>query len=418
MTDSTTQDAELPTSTDICIIGGGMVGAALAALLANSLDGREILLVEAFALPTNRQAFFQPSFDDRSTAIASGSVALLQHIGVWEQLREHATPIRQVHVSDKGHFGGSLISSSEVDLDAVGYVVANAWIGRVLLSHLRQQSNVRLLSPAKVSQLKPLASGAELTLELGDQTHSLHTQLAIIADGAQSPLRERLGIDVRREDYQQSAIIANVRFDQPHQGVAYERFTDEGPMALLPLGGGDRAQESALVWTQPSRSAESLLAMSDADFLQQLQRRFGHRLGHFTQVGRRDSYPLQLIVAREQVRSSIAVMGNAAHFLHPVAGQGFNLALRDCATLCGQLKLAGDQPLGDLALLQSYLQLQHKDQQTTIGFSHLLTKLFTSDALPAAALRALGFLGLELLPPAKQFLAQQTMGRGGRSVRL
>jgi len=418
MTEPRVQTADIPASTDICIIGGGMVGAALAALLAKSLDDRDILLVEAFALPTNTQIFFQPSFDDRSTAIASGSVELLQHIGVWEQLREHATPIRQVHVSDKGHFGGSLISATEVGLDAVGYVVANAWIGRVLLSHLRKQSNVRLLSPAKVSQLKPLAGGAELTLELGDQTHSLHTQLAIIADGAQSPLRERLGIDVRREDYQQSAIITNVRFDQPHQGVAYERFTDEGPMALLPLGSDDRAQESALVWTQPSGKADALLAMSDEDFLKQLQVRFGHRLGHFTQVGRRDSYPLKLIVAREQVRSSIAVMGNAAHFLHPVAGQGFNLALRDCATLCGQLKLAGVQPLGDLALLQSYLQLQLKDQQTTIGFSHLLTKLFSSNALPAAAVRALGFLGLELLPPAKQFLVQQTMGRGGRSVRL
>jgi len=418
MTESAAQATALPPSTDICIIGGGMVGAALAALLAKSLGGREILLVEAFALPANKQSFFQPSFDDRSTAIAAGSVELLQRIGVWEQLREHATPIRQVHVSDKGHFGGSLIAASEVDLDAVGYVVANAWIGRVLLAHLRQQQNVRLLSPAKVSQLKPLATGAELTLELNDQTHSLHTQLAIIADGAQSPLRERLGIDVQREDYQQTAIIANVRFDRPHAGVAYERFTDEGPMALLPLGGGDRAQESALVWTQPSQNADVLLAMSDADFLQQLQKRFGHRLGNFTQVGRRDSYPLQLIVAREQVRSSIAVMGNAAHFLHPVAGQGFNLAVRDCATLCAQLKQAGDQPLGSLTLLQSYLRLQQKDQQTTIGFSHLLTKLFSSDSLPAAAVRALGFLGLELVPPAKQFLAHQTMGRSGRGVRL
>lgn len=423
MIDTNTQTEALPTSTDICIIGGGMVGAALAALLANSLDDREIVLVEAFALPSKNQTFFQPSFDDRSTAIASGSVELLQHIGVWEQLREHATPIRQVHVSDKGHFGGSLINATEINttgakLDAVGYVVANAWLGRVLLSHLRQQNNVRLLSPAKVSQLQPHTSGAVLTLEMNEQTHSLHTQLSIIADGAESPLRKRLGIDVSRDDYQQTAIIANVRFEQPHQGVAYERFTDQGPMALLPLGGNDRAQESALVWTQPSQEADALLAMSDADFLKQLQARFGHRLGHFTQVGRRDSYPLQLIVASEQVRSSIAVMGNAAHFLHPVAGQGFNLALRDCASLCAQLKQAGEQPLGSLDLLQSYLRLQAQDQQTTIGFSHLLTKLFSNNDLSAAAVRGLGFLGLELVPPAKQFLARQMMGRSSRGVRL
>ncbi|MEC8427400.1 MAG: FAD-dependent monooxygenase, partial [Pseudomonadota bacterium] len=201
----------------------------------------------------------------------------------------------------------------------------------------------------------------------------------------------------------------------PHCGVAYERFTDQGPMALLPLAGTD-GQQSALVWTQPTAQANAVLSLSDSDFLQVLQQRFGFRLGHMIGVGKRDSYPLQLMVAKEQVRSGIAVMGNAAHFLHPVAGQGFNLALRDCAALADTLARAQrqGQHLGALSVLQGYEQAQLLDQQATIQFSDKLTKLFSSSALPAAALRALGFLGLEGLPPAKQLLAAQTMGQAGR----
>ncbi len=404
--------------TDITIIGGGMVGAALAAMLAKSLTDRQITLIEAFPLPKAGKPLFQPSFDDRSTAIASGSVDLLEHIGVWKTLAEHATPIRQVHVSDRGHFGGSLITSEEVNLDAVGYVVPNAWIGRALLAHLQEQTNITLLTPAKVEKLQLIPNGAEISVSKDGETSTLTTELAVIADGADSPLRKGLGIDTQVDDYKQTAIIANVRFDKPHQGTAYERFTDEGPMALLPLGLNDHGQESALVWTQPSHQADEILNMSDDAFLKQLQERFGHRLGNFVQVGRRDSYPLQLIHACEQVRTSIAIMGNAAHFLHPVAGQGFNLALRDCASLCSVLKQAGDKSLGSLALLQDYIKSQTGDQQATIGFSHVLTKLFSTDSLPSAAVRALGFLGLELVAPAKHLLAQQTMGKATRGVKL
>ncbi|NHO67602.1 2-octaprenyl-6-methoxyphenyl hydroxylase [Aestuariicella hydrocarbonica] len=405
-------------STDIAIVGGGMVGAALAALLAHAEPDWSITLLEAFPLPDDHAPAYQPSYDDRSTAIAHGSVLLLQQVGVWAQLREYATAIEQVHVSDKGHLGGTLIDRHQVGVDALGYVIPNAWIGRVLIQHLRTLPNVTLVSPAHVRQLKPVADGAELIVEMAGQQSVVHTQLAVIADGAQSALRASLGIDVDRKDYQQTAIVTNISLSQPHQGVAYERFTDEGPMAMLPLGGSVEGCTSALVWTQPKALADEVLALSDEAFLSRLQQRFGFRLGPLTGVGKRDSYALQLSVAKEQVRSSVVVMGNAAHFLHPVAGQGFNLALRDCAALAATLKPAGDRPLGQLALLQQYLKQQALDQQATIHFSDQLTRLFSSSGLPQAALRGLGFVGLECVPPAKQWLAMQTMGNASRQVVL
>ena len=395
---------------DIAIIGGGMVGAALAALLSAAQKRWRIALIESFPLPTESSPHFQPSFDDRSTAIAEGSVELLRAAGVWEQLAQRATAIKQVHVSDKGHLGGSLISADQAGVNAVGHVIPNGWIGRVLISQLRELDNVTLIAPNKVERLVPIRDGAELQLQDGE---TLCTQLAVIADGANSTLCRQLGIVATIEDYHQTAIIANVSYSQSHQGVAFERFTDQGPLALLPLGLNSEAKQSALVWTHPRQQADEILALDDREFLALLQQRFGHRLGEFTKVGKRDSYELQLSEANEQVRSSLVVMGNAAHFLHPVAGQGFNLALRDCAALADTLKTAGDLPLGQLSLLQKYLDRQRLDQQATIHFSDQLTKLFSNNRLPEAAARALGFVGLDFLPLAKTLLTQQTMGQGG-----
>ncbi len=419
------------TKTDIAIIGGGMVGAALAALFACARKDWHITLIEAFPFPASSEKavpVYQPSFDARSTAIASGSVHLLEQAGVWQTLQQHATPIQQVHVSDKGHMGGTVIDQTDVGDAALGYVIANAWIGNVLLNHIQQLPQVTCIAPAQVKRLQPKQLGATLMVEQlhaektekDAQTFELDCQLAVVADGAQSSLRKSLGIDVDAQDYQQTAIIANVAFDQPHQGVAYERFTDQGPMALLPLGGSDKGCESALVWTHPRAQADAILAMNDDDFLKALQQRFGFRLGNFIKVGKRDSYPLHLLVAKEQVRSSIAVMGNAAHFLHPVAGQGFNLALRDCAALVAEVALAHDQqqPLGHLDTLLRYQQAQAADQLVTIRGSDTLTTLFSTAQLPQAALRALGFIGLEALPVSKQWLTLQSMGQAGRRVAL
>ncbi|TQV69700.1 2-octaprenyl-6-methoxyphenyl hydroxylase [Exilibacterium tricleocarpae] len=408
------------TETDIAIVGGGMVGATLALLLAAERHDWRVTLIEALPLAAPQQPHYQPSFDARSTAIAAGSAAVLEGLGVWSILAQHATPIRQVHVSDRGHLGGTLIDSGEHGLEALGYVVENAWLGSVLLQRLGQQDNIRCLAPATVEALRFDRRGAVLDLRGDGEPQRLRCRLAVVADGAQSPLRSALGIDVTVTDYHQSAVIANVAFEQPHAGVAYERFTERGPLAILPLQGPRDCGRGALVWTRPSARAEEIMALDEREFLQRLQSCFGFRLGRFTRAGQRHAYPLQLITAAEQVRSALAVMGNAAHFLHPVAGQGFNLALRDCAALAETLSEAqgrGQGP-GELSVLQTYVERQARDQLLTTGFSDTITRLFSTSRLPAAVLRNLGFFGLDLLPPAKAWLEQQTMGHAGRRARL
>jgi 2-polyprenylphenol 6-hydroxylase len=394
---------------DIAIIGGGMVGASLALLLAFKNPRWKIALLEARALSRGE---YRPSFDARSTAISHGSVEILQALGIWGELAQEATAIKQVHVSDAGHFMGGLINAEDYPLEAVGYVIPNAWIGQVLDKHLQAASGVQVFAPAQVEKIRPLQAGARLQLASGDQ---LDCKLAVIADGSDSPLRTALGIDTHTSDYGQQAIIANVAFSEPHKGVAYERFTDMGPLALLPLGKQASACESALVLTLPYDVAQDVVRMSDVEFLQHLQQRFGHRLGKFLRVGQRHAYHLQLISATEQVRSHLVLMGNAAHYLHPVAGQGFNLSLRDCLCLADALEEAGHSgaALGELQVLQRYLQRQQMDQQLTTEFSDKLVRLFSSSSLPLIALRHLGFIGLDLLPAVKTRFAAQTMGTAG-----
>jgi 2-octaprenylphenol hydroxylase len=400
---------------DIAVIGGGMVGASLALLLARQEPAWQIVLLESLPLSEENEAQYHPSFDSRSTAISHGSAEILRELGLWEKLSQHATAIRQVHVSDAGHFMGGLIDAATYGLDAVGYVIPNAWLGRVLWSQVRAQDNIECLAPVKVQRVIPQQNGALLKVDTANENIELHCKLAVIADGGDSPLRSALGIDKTVKEYNQTAIIANVAYREPHGGVAYERFTEQGPLALLPLGDSADAQQSALVLTLPRATADEVIAMSDADFLQHLQDRFGYRLGKFEQVSKRVAYQLQLVTANEQVRSHIALVGNAAHFLHPVAGQGFNLSLRDCTCLVNSLMEGVDagKQLGELVTLQHYVEQQRVDQTLTIEFSDRLVRLFSSDTVPLIALRHLGFLGLDLLPSIKTHFAGQTMGTAG-----
>jgi 2-octaprenylphenol hydroxylase len=400
---------------DIAIIGGGMVGASLALLLAAKNPEWQIALLEAQPFSENEPSTYQPSFDSRSTAISHGSVEILRELEVWKKLAEHATAIHQVHVSDAGHFMGGLIDAATYGLDAVGYVIPNAWLGRVLLDQVHAQKNIECIAPVKVERVIPKKAGALLKIATQNDAIELSCGLAVIADGGDSPLRHSLGIDKHIKEYNQTAIIANVAYSEPHNGVAYERFTAQGPLALLPLGDSSSAQQSALVLTLPKDKADEVIALSDVDFLQHLQDRFGHRLGKFERVSKRVAYQLQLITAKEQVRSHIALVGNAAHFLHPVAGQGFNLSLRDCTCLVSALSQGIDagKQLGELSMLQNYVEQQALDQTLTVEFSDRLVRLFSSENLPLIALRHLGFLGLDLLPSVKTQFATQTMGIAG-----
>ncbi|HBX57450.1 MAG TPA: 2-octaprenyl-6-methoxyphenyl hydroxylase, partial [Pseudomonas sp.] len=384
---------------NIAIIGGGLVGASLALALQAEAKARDwqISLIEPFA----PGAGYQPSYDARSTALSYGSRQIYQRLGLWSRIAERAEPIQQIHVSDRGRFAAARLSAREEGVPALGYVVENAWLGQCLWQALDQQV-VSWRSPAEVTRLEALPAGYQLTL---NDESSLQCELAILADGGRSGLREQLGIGVTHTPYGQSALIANVSPQDAHRGQAFERFTADGPMALLPLADN----RCALVWTRAAADAERLLRLDEGRFLDELQQAFGYRLGALRQVGARHLYPLALVEAQEQVRPHLVVLGNAAHSLHPIAGQGYNLSLRDTLALAESL-LASNAPLGDFATLQGYLQRQQGDQQLTVGFSDQVTRLFSSNQALLSAGRNLGLLGLDLLPPAKRWFARQAMG--------
>ncbi|WP_330114647.1 2-octaprenyl-6-methoxyphenyl hydroxylase [Pseudomonas sp. JS3066] len=387
----------------VAIIGGGLVGASLALALQDGARARgwKILLIEPFA-PGNS---FQPSYDARSSALSFGSRQIYERLGLWQAIAQRAEPILQIHVSDRGRFGAARLAALEEGVPALGYVVENAWLGQCLWQAL-DEDVVTWHCPAEVAGMKALEGGYRLTLN--DETQ-IDCDLAVLADGGRSGLREQLGIGVRRTPYRQTALIANVSPLEAHRGQAFERFTDEGPMALLPLP----ENRCALIWSRPGDDAERLARLDERRFLDELQDAFGYRLGAFQQVGARHLYPLELIEAEEQVRSSLVVLGNAAHSLHPIAGQGYNLSLRDAQALAEAL-LASGKPLGDLVTLQNYLQRQRLDQNLTVGFSDQVTRLFSNAEPLLTAGRNLGLLGLDLLPPAKRWFARQAMGLGTR----
>lgn len=389
----------------LAIIGGGLVGASLALALQAGVKARgwQIVLVEPFAPGDS----YQPSYDARSTALSFGTRQIYERLGLWPAISPRAEAISQIHVSDRGRFGAARLSAEDEGVAALGYVVENAWLGHCLWQAL-DHDVVSWRCPAEVTRLQTLGDGYRLTL---NDEQSLDCDLAVLADGGRSGLREQLGIAVRHTPYGQTALIANVSPTERHAGQAFERFTDEGPMAMLPLADN----RCALVWTRPGNDAARLQALDDRAFLNELQQAFGYRLGALRQVGARHVYPLALVEAQEQVRPHLVVLGNAAHSLHPVAGQGYNLALRDTLALADCL-LASPAPLGDFATLQRYLNTQQQDQALTVGFSDRVTRLFGRNESLLVAGRTLGLLGLDLLPPAKRWFARQAMGLGTRAL--
>lgn len=387
----------------LAIVGGGLVGASLALALQSGAKERgwTIELVEPFE-PGNG---YQPSYDARSTALSYGTRQIYQRLGIWHQIAERAEPITDIHVSDRGRAGVTRLDAASQQVPALGYVVENAWIGHCLWRALDDDVVVRRC-PAEVERMRAVPGGYQLTLT---DNQTLDCNLAVLADGGRSGLREQLGIKITQSPYGQTALIANVTPGTPHGGRAFERFTDDGPMALLPLP----ENRCALVWTRPERDAARLAVIPEAEFLEELQLVFGYRLGGFQQVGARHLYPLVLIEAEEQVRSGLVVLGNAAHSLHPIAGQGYNLSLRDTEALAAAL-LSNSAPPGDLGVLQAYHRQQRSDQRLTVGFSDQLTQLFGDSGRLSIAGRNLGLLGLDLLPSAKAWFARQAMGMGVR----
>lgn len=403
--------------TDVIIAGGGLAGATLALALAKAVPTLRVTVVEAFPLSADALPdAYQPSYDARSTALSWGSRLIFEELGLWSRLSEYATPIQHIHVSDRGRFGATRLHARDYDQQALGYVVDNRWMGLCLMRELLE-TNIQWQAPAEVVAMEPREQGVRVTLKTGDHTGSLNAQCLIVADGGRSGLRETLGFTPSQHHYGQNALIANVSTSDRHRFTAFERFTRSGPMALLPHGSPLRAgHQSALVWTVDDEELEQILAMPESDRLQRLQKTFGWRLGRFTRMGACNHYPLTLTTVEEPVRPGVALVGNAAHALHPVAGQGFNLALRGLTALVEQFRLAAEQglPAGDFRILRNYHKQHNPDWRQTVKFSDSLIRLFGPASAPVAVARDAGLVGLDLLPGAKRLFARNAMGTGGR----
>jgi 2-octaprenyl-6-methoxyphenol hydroxylase len=395
---------------DVLIVGSGLVGSTLAVALASV--PLSVVVVEAHASPREQPA----TFDSRATALANASQRVLDGLGIWTNVAPEAEPITSIHVSERGHFGFSRISAHEEGVPALGYTLENRVLGRALWARLADHENIQVLAPARIGRLTPHEHWVETVLE-GVGAERLRARLVIGADGASSGVREQLGIPSTVHDYGQTALIANVTTSERHQGRAFERFTPSGPLALLPLS----RSRSGLVWTLAHDDAPDLLATSDADFQGALQDNFGDRLGSIERVGERVAYPLKLVRSKRLSAHRCVLMGNAANSLHPVAGQGFNLALRDVAALADLLSAARDDSgvdPGDQGVLTRYVDWRERDQRAAAWFTHGLVKLFTHPARAVGLARNLGLVAFDILPGAKAQLAKQAMGLAGRLPRL
>jgi 2-octaprenyl-6-methoxyphenol hydroxylase len=407
---------------DVAIVGGGMVGASLALALARTQV--RVAVIEP-VLPESTGA--QPSFDDRCTALSNGSRRVLETIGAWSGIESGAAAISEIRVSDAGRFGATHLNSAEQGLPALGYTVSNRMIGSALWSALRTapavdaagEARVQLLAPAKVSAVQVASEFVTLDVEQGGAALGLRARLVVAADGAQSLVRSAAGIEAEVVDYRQIAIVANLSASVPASGIAYERFTPHGPIALLPRRDGSYT----IVWTVATREAPEVLALDDDGFRDHLQQAFGWRAGRFTKAGKRASYPLALTRAERCVAPRTVLVGNAAQSLHPVAGQGFNLGLRDAAVLAELVAEAkqGGSAAGDIGaapVLDEYVRRRGSDRDGMIGFTDGLVRLFALEQPGAPLARSLVMLAFDGLPPLKQALARVSWGFGTRAPHL
>lgn len=395
----------------VIIVGGGMVGLSLSLMLAKA--NIAVKLLEAVKYPNyddQNVAPYHSSFDARNTALSRRSVQIYQKLGLWDALQQHATPILQVHITEQGSFGKARLVAEQEKVESFGQVIENAWLGRVLLTQVRQQPLIELIDGVQVTALTQDAEQVHIEAQRGDEVLKLESKLLIAADGRDSFCRQAIGVGVDVQDYDQVAIVTTVQTSKPHEQVGFERFSALGPLALLPLPGEYRR---SVVWpVKKGTEGEWLGEENDQHFLDALQKTYGDRAGKFEKTGKRFSYPLSQVLAHKQAVGRVILMGNAAHTIHPVAGQGFNLCLRDADVLLRYLvnQLSASDDIGNPDNLLAYEQARLSDQQRVIKFCDTVVRGFSNQNPLLKLIRNTGLIAFDVIPGVKPLVANYAMG--------
>lgn len=395
----------------VIIVGGGMVGLSLSLMLAKA--NIAVKLLEAVKYPNyddQNVAPYHSSFDARNTALSRRSVQIYQKLGLWDALQQHATPILQVHITEQGSFGKARLVAEQEKVESFGQVIENAWLGRVLLTQVRQQPLIELIDGVQVTALTQDAEQVHIEAQRGDELLKLESKLLIAADGRDSFCRQAIGVGVDVHDYDQVAIVTTVQTSKPHEQVGFERFSALGPLALLPLPGEYRR---SVVWPVKKGTEDEWLGEeNDQHFLSALQQTYGDRAGKFEKTGKRFSYPLSQVLAHKQAVGRVILMGNAAHTIHPVAGQGFNLCLRDADVLLRYLvnQLSASDDIGNPDNLFAYEQARLSDQQRVIKFCDTVVRGFSNQNPLLKLIRNTGLIAFDVIPGVKPLVANYAMG--------
>lgn len=398
---------------DVLIVGGGLVGASLAIALDDA--GLAVALAESAAPRVD----LQPSYDERNLALARASLNALEALGVLDATAATPVfpiPIRRIHVSRRGDFGAVRLDATELGLPAFGAVLPARELGNALLRRLDACAALVRFAPALAIGIEAGAEFVTVELRVGEATRRVRTRLLVGADGSESFVRGALGIDAERHDYAQSAFVTTVTTERPLEGTAYERFTDSGPVAVLPLG----ERRAGLVLSVPAPDAARVATLGDEAFLAFVHERFGWRAGRFSRPGRRRPYPLARLAAARTTAPRAVLVGNAAQTVHPLGAQGFNLGLRDALTLAELLRAAqaaGGDP-GAAELLTHYVERRAEDRAATTAFSDDLVRLMGNDFAPLRVLRSIGFHALDRISPLKRRFALRGMGYRGDTPAL
>jgi 2-octaprenyl-6-methoxyphenol hydroxylase len=386
---------------DLLIVGGGLAGNCLALALKNS--GLRIAIIEA----NSREHLHQSPAGDRALALASGTVMMLEQLNIWQGISHAGTPIKHIHISDRGHFGKTRLSAEKEHVDALGYVITARDI-ETYVANLVTEAGITLIIPARVVGLMSGDNEVCVSLKQGNESLTVSAHLLVGADGGLSSVRQLLDIPQQITEYGQTAIVTTVKSTLTNNNTAFERFTSSGPLALLPVA----KNQCAVVWTRTTQDAEELMTSSDSDFLATLQLCFGFKLGELSLSAPRRAFPLSLIRAEAMVSGRAVIIGNAAHQLHPVAGQGFNLGLRDVVKLAEMLTEQSElnRDIGETKLLQAYAASRKKDHDLTIGFTDTVVKIFSNEWLSLALVRNMGLTLLDHIPAVKKLLTRHAMG--------